>query len=273
MHENYWGLKEKPFENTPDPRFLFSSTQHEEGLSRLLYCVRESKGAGMLTGVFGCGKTLLSRVLMRELEKDVYRVALIVNPLLKAEELLLAVASLLGTHGLPSTSGELLPNTVLAALTTVLENNAREGRRTVVIVDEAHVIQDRSVWEHLRLLLNAQWEDRFLLTLLLLGQPELKVIVQADKPLAQRIALGCHLTGLQPEETAAYILHRLKVAGRVESGPFVPETMSLIHTKSGGIPRRINQLCDLALFAGFGQQVTRIDEALVRDVSESLEGM
>ncbi len=273
MVESYWGLKEKPFENTPDPRFLFPSAQHEEGLSRLLYCVRESKGAGMLTGVFGCGKTLLSRVLMRELEKDVYRVALIVNPLLKPEELLLAIAAQLGAQGLPSTRADLLLNTVLAALTAVLENNAREGRRTVVIIDEAHVIHDRSVWEHLRLLLNAQWEDRFLLTLLLLGQPELRSLVQADKPLAQRIALGCHLTGFQPEETAAYILHRLKVAGHPEPGLFAPEVLQVIHTKSGGIPRRINQLCDLALFAGFGQQATRIDEALLRDVAESIEGM
>ena len=271
MYEAYWGLTEKPFENTPDPRFLYPSSQHAEGLARLLYCVRESKGAGILTGVFGCGKTLLSRVLMRELERDVYKVALIVNPLLKAEEFLLTIATQLGAQGLSTMRGDLLMNVVLDALKRVLEDNARDGRRTVVIVDEAHVIEERLVWEHLRLLLNAQWEDRFLVTLLLLGQPELKARVQADKPLAQRIALGCHLTSFQPEETAAYIAHRLQVAGRPSDAPLMTSgAIQLLHTKSGGIPRRINHLCDLVLFTGFSRSATQIDEALIREVTEDV---
>ena len=272
MYETYWGLREKPFENTPDPRFLFRSREHEEGLTRLLYCVRESKGAGILTGIFGCGKTLLSRVLMRELEHDVYRVALLVNPLLKPEELLLALATQLGAQGLPTKRSELLTNAVLQALADVLEDNAKDGRRTVVIVDEAHTIEDPAVWEQLRLLLNAQRDDRFLLTLLLLGQPELRARIQANKPLAQRIALGCHLVGLSAEETTAYIAHRLSVAGRAES-PFTPEAVRLIHAKSGGIPRRINHLCDLALFTGYGGRITQLDEASVRDVAEDLEAL
>jgi len=271
VYEAYWKLKEKPFENTPDPRFLFSSAQHQEGLTRLLYCVRESKGAGMLSGTFGCGKTLLARVLMRELEREVYRVALITDPLLKPEELLLTIANRLGAQELPQTRSELLMNVVLDAIMAVLEENAKEGRRSVVIVDEAHVIEERVVWERLRLLLNAQWEDRFLVTLLLLGQPELKQKVQADKPLAQRIALRCHLEGLSAEETVAYIQHRLAVAGRADGEVCTAAALRLIHEKTGGIPRRINQLCDLALLTGYGQKVTRVDDALIRNVAADLE--
>src|SRR3989338_4091726 len=156
MYEEYWGLTEKPFENTPDQKFIYYSAQHEEGLSRLLYAVREGKGAALLTGVFGCGKTLLGRVLLRELEKDIYRTAFILNPQMEYLELLMAIATALGERELPTKRTEVLANVVLNSLQTILQNNARDGKKTVVIVDEAHVIEDRSVWEGLRLLLNFQ---------------------------------------------------------------------------------------------------------------------
>ncbi len=269
MYEEYWGLTEKPFENTPDPRFLYYSPQHDEGLSRLLYAVREEKGAAMLTGVFGCGKTLLGRTLMRELGKDIYRAAFIINPQLEYIELLMSIATELGAKDLPTKRSEVLTNVVLDSISKILHNNYKDGKKTVVIIDEAHVITDMRVWEELRLILNFQLENKFLLTLLLLGQPELKESIDANKQLAQRIAMRCHLTNLTREEAAEYITHRLKVAGR--EGIFSPKVSKLIYEKSGGIPRRINHICDLALVSGFGKKVKIIDEEIIQEVVQDLE--
>ncbi len=271
MYEEYWGLTEKPFENTPDPRFIYFSPQHEEGLSRLLYVVREGKGSGMLTGIFGCGKTLLGRTLLKELDKDIYKTAYIANPYLSYEELLMHIVYNLGGKDLPERKTEVLVNVVIERLSRILEDNMRDGKKTVIIIDEAHVIKDRQVWEELRLILNFQLEDRFLLTLLLLGQPELKELIDANKQFVQRIAVKCHLGSLNEEETKKYILHRLSVVGRSQS-IFTDEAYKLIYKKSGGIPRRINHICDMALFSAPGNNLFRIDEDTIKDVAGDLEG-
>ena len=271
MYEKYWGLTEKPFENTPDPRFLYHSSQHEEGLSRLLYVVKEGKGAAMLTGIFGCGKTLLARTLLKELDRDIYRTAFITNPYLSYEELLMHIVYNLGNKDLPERKTEVLINIIVERLGEILENNMRDGKKTVIIIDEAHVIQDRGVWEEIRLLLNFQHEDKFLLTLLLLGQPELKERIDANKQFAQRIAVKCHLESLNEEEARKYILHRLSMVGRNEP-IFTEGSYSLVFKKSGGIPRRINHICDLALFSGFGNGLSLIEENTINDVGRDLEG-
>ncbi len=271
MYEKYWGLTEKPFENTPDPRFVYYSPEHEEAFSRLLYAVTEGKGAGMLTGIFGCGKTLLARTLLKELGKDTYKTALITNPYLNYEELLMYIVYNLGGKDLPVIKTEVMVNVILERFGEILQNNMRDGKKTVVIIDEAHVIKDAGVWEELRLILNFQLEDRFLLTLLLLGQPELREVIDANKQFSQRIAVRYHLEHLKEEETYKYILHRLSVAGRTQP-VFTQNAYKLIYVKSGGIPRRINHICDLALFSGFGKGVTTIDEDIIKDVSADLEG-
>jgi type II secretory pathway predicted ATPase ExeA len=271
MYEEYWGLTEKPFENTPDPRFIYYSSQYEEALSRFLYVVTEGKGAGMLTGIFGCGKTLLARTLFKELGKDTYKTALITNPYLNYEELLMHIVYNLGGKDLPTRKTEVMVNVVLERLSEILENNMRDGKKTVVIIDEAHVIKDARVWEGLRLILNFQLEDRFLLTLLLLGQPELKELIDANKQFSQRIAVRYHLEHLNEEEAKKYILHRLSISGRTQP-IFTESAYKLIYAKSGGIPRRLNHICDLALFTGFGKGVSLIDEDVVKDVSSDLEG-
>lgn len=270
MYSAYWGLHEKPFENTPDPRFIFNTPQHEEGFTRLLYAIREEKGAALLSGVFGCGKTLLGRVLLKELEKDVYRTAFILNPQMEYLELIMAIATALGERDLPTRRTEVLANVVLNSLQTLLQNNARDGKKTVVIVDEAHVIEDRSVWEGLRLLMNFQEENRFLMTLIFLGQPELRTKIEANKQLSQRIAFRCNLGPLSEQETGGYVVHRLKVAGR-EKPLFSKETLSLIHHKSGGIPRRINNICDLALLTGFGKKLKGIDAECLQEAVREIE--
>lgn len=270
MYEAHWGLSLKPFENTPDPKFLYHSPQHEEGLSRLLYVVSEGKGAGLLTGVFGCGKTLLGHTLFKELDRDIYKTAFIANPFLNYSELLMHIAYSLGARDLPKNKQDVLVNVVLERLGEILENNMRDGKKTVVVIDEAHVITDLRVWEELRLLLNFQIENQFLLTLLIIGQPELKAIIDSNKQFSQRIAVKYHLGPLTEQETQDYISHRLNVAG-ANQVLFAPGTDKLIYKKTGGIPRRINHLCDLALFAGFGKNVKVVDDNLINEVSSDVE--
>jgi len=271
MYEEYWKLTEKPFENTPNPKFIYYSSQHEEGLSRLLYTVNEGKGAAMLTGVFGCGKTLLGNTLLKELDKDIYKIAFIANPYLSYEELLMHIVYNLGGKDLPDRKTDVLVNVIIERLSEILENNMRDGKKTVVIIDESHVIKDRQVWEELRLILNFQLEHKFLLTLLLLGQPELKELIDSNKQFVQRIAVKYHLENLSEEETKEYILHRLRVAGR-DQPVFTDIAHKQIFKKSGGIPRRINHICDLALFTAFGDNASIIDEGVIKDVASDLEG-
>ncbi|MFZ5799814.1 MAG: ExeA family protein [Candidatus Omnitrophota bacterium] len=271
MYESYWGLKEKPFENTADPRFFYYSAEHEESLFRLLYAVKEQKAAGMLSGVFGCGKTLIARTVLRELGKDVYRTGMITNPQMDYIELLLAIANSLGAKDLPKKKTEVLTNVVLETISEILENNRRDNKKTVLIIDEAHVIEDRHVFEGIRLLLNFQSDNNFLLTLLLLGQPELKEKIDSNKQLSQRIAIRCHLGPLVKEETGKYIYHRLNVAG-ASRAIFNEEAIGAVFDKSGGIPRRINQICDLGLLTGFGRKLGIIGPEVIDEVSRDLEG-
>ncbi|MEK6647545.1 MAG: AAA family ATPase [Candidatus Firestonebacteria bacterium] len=264
MYEEYWKLKEKPFENTPDPRFLYLSSQHEEGFSRLLYVIKENKGAGMLTGLFGCGKTLLGRALLSELPKDLYKIAFVTNPRLSDVDLLRMIVFQLGKE--ESLSGK---TNILVALEKLLKDNFRDGRKTLVIIDEAHSIEDSNIFEEIRLLLNFQMNDKFLLTLLLLGQPELREKVELSKQLEQRMAMKYHLEGLSKTDTINYINHRLKVAGG-EHINWTETASIMIYERSGGIPRRINQICDTALLVGYGHKADKIDENIIKEVLDTL---
>ncbi len=269
MYREYWKLKEMPFENTPNPHFLYYSPPHEEGLSRLLYVVEQRKGAGMLTGVFGCGKTVLARALFDTLNKNVYQIAFINNPHLKSVEFLRAVARQLGAEHLPEKLTEMSTDYFLEVINNILLNNVKDGKETLVIVDEAHVIEDAEVYEELRLLLNFQLEDRFLLTLLLMGQPELKARIHKNKQLVQRIAMGYHLEPLNKEEMPKYIAHRLEVAGGHKE-IFTKDAVELIFTNSGGIPRRINQICDISLVTGFSKKAGKINAEIVNEAVDNL---
>ena len=269
MYEEYWGLSEMPFENTPDPRFLYYSPQHEEGLSRLLYVVERRKGAGMLTGIFGCGKTVIGQALFNALNKNIYQIAFINNPHLKSVELLRAIARQLGAEKLPEKITEMSTDHFLEVIGNILVNNVKDGKETLVIIDEAHVIDDMEVFEELRLILNFQFENRFLLTLLLMGQPELREKIRKNKQLAQRIAVGYHLEPLSKKEIGGYIAHRLEVAGR-KRFIFTEQTLKPIYENSGGIPRRINQICDMSLITGLNYEAKIIDEKIVNEAVESI---
>lgn len=267
MYQSYWKLNEKPFANTPDPRYLFASPQHEDALMKLTYAVVERMGAAMLTGVFGCGKTILGRAIQRDLGADKYRFAFINRPHPEPLDLLRGIVRNLRAGALPEKRSEVMADALLELLGGILVDNARDGKETVILVDEAHTITSDQAFEELRLLLNFQQEDRFLLTLLLFGQPELRERVETLKPLAQRIAIRCHLGPLSVPETPAYIQHRLKVAGGTEP-LFAPEAAAFIHERTGGIPRRINHLCDMALLSGFGKQAAQITLDLVKKTAE-----
>ncbi len=265
MYEEYWGLSQKPFLNTPDPRFLYYSGQHEEAFSRLLYTVQERIGAGMLTGVFGCGKTVLAQTLLGQLSAEKYKTAYIANPRLDDVDLLRMIV-----HHLGSTEPPIRKADVLNILHDILLNNQRNGKETVIIIDEAHAIDDDDIFEEIRLLLNFQLEDRFLLTLLLLGQPELKQKIDKNIQLEERINVKCYLGSLSTEDTQNYIIHRLAVAKRTEP-IFTEEAIGSIFSYSGGIPRRINRLCDICLLAGSAKRVDKVDDDIVQEEIKGLE--
>jgi len=265
MYQAHWKLREKPFENTPDPRFIYYSRKHEEALSRMLYAVRERKGAALLTGEYGSGKTLLSRVLLQELSSTQYESVIIFNPRLPALELINEIANQLSGD----TSSLLSKTDAIHNINEILYKNEKENKHTVVIIDEAQSILDEDSFEELRLLLNFQLNDRFLLTIFLLGQIELKEKINNLPQLKERIAVRYNLTALSEEDTKKYIQHRLKVAGSEDI--FQNDAYSEIYRFSGGIPRKINNICDMALLVGYGEETSEIDGKIIRVVASDQE--
>ncbi|MBN1405173.1 MAG: AAA family ATPase [Candidatus Omnitrophica bacterium] len=263
MYLDYWGLNEKPFENTPDPRFVFYSPAHEEAYARLSYVISQHKGAAMLTGEYGAGKTLLGRVLVKELltEKN-SDVALIVNPMLSKIDLLREILFQLKADTIPKTKLQ-----ILHLLNNILYENHGKKKNTIIIVDEAQVINRKEVFEELRLLLNFQLNDKFLLTLILIGQPELQKKIDAIPQLKQRLALTYHLRGLDNTKVSEYIKHRLKVAGKSED-VFLAGSVEKISEYANGIPRKINNVCEFALLQAMFDKKTNIDEELTTKVLE-----
>lgn len=266
MYEAYWRLKEKPFENTPDPRYIFYSRQHKEALSRLIYVARERKGAALLTGEYGSGKTLLSRVLWEELQQEHrYCSVFILNPRLTGLEFIQEIVYQLS--GAPPSPNKI---ELFHILHKVLYANHNAGKHTVIMIDEAQAIENRDIFEELRLLLNFQLDNAFLLTIILLGQPELRHIVANLPQLSQRMIVRYHLRALSEEETRLYIEHRLSVA-QARAPLFDEESFKEIYFYSTGIPRNINNICDLALLVGFGNEATTINRATIVNISEDLE--
>jgi general secretion pathway protein A len=266
MYEEYWKLQEKPFENTPDPHFLYYSQRHEEALSRMLYAIRERKGAAVLTGEYGSGKTLLSRVLLEELSSEQYHSALIFNPRLPPLELIKEIIYQLGSDVSSSSS----KTELLHSLNEILYKNRDDNKNTVIVIDEAQAIEGNGGFEELRLLLNFQLNDNFLLSLILLGQPDLKEKIEELPQLRQRLAVRYHLKALTETETEEYIKHRLGVAGAKEQ-IFSEDAFKEIYYFSAGIPRRINNICDMALLVGCGEEQDRIGKKVIKEVAEDLE--
>jgi general secretion pathway protein A len=267
MYETYWGLTEPPFNNSPNPKFFYLSPEHEEALIRLVYTVRHRKGCAMLTGEYGCGKTTLSRALIQRLEAERYEIALMTNPSWTPVDFLREVLYQLGVETRATSKPELLHQ-----FQEAVYRNFQEQRETVLIVDEAQLIEDESVLEELRLLMNFQTDERFLVTVLLIGSPELIPKVRKLKHLDQRIAIRYHLNTLDSTHTESYVTHRLRMAGR-ETPIFTPAAIQLIFDFTRGTPREINSLCDMALLIGYSKRLAAIDERIVAEVIRDMVGV
>lgn len=269
---DYWRLEQKPFLNTPDPKFFFRSEQHQEALSRLLLTVMEQYGGALLVGTYGCGKTALLNVLRNELKNVRHQFAIISNPPTSYPSLLRGIVrQLKGGEPLPQEATEASVDYLLEKLEEILRDNANDRTETIVVIDEAHTLTEASTLDGLRRLLNFQQADRFLLTLILSGQPELESLVTRNKPLAQRIAMTAHLNPLPLADTKKYVEYRLEQAGATQS-IFTDSAMTLLHQRSGGIPRRINHLAELSLLLGAHQQLTQLDSPFIKnDVFEQEE--
>ncbi len=265
MYEAFYGLKGKPFSKTPDPRFLYQSRKHAEALARLQLAV-EDQDVILLTGDIGCGKTTLSRALIDSLDER-YHPVLIINPRLSPVQLLAMVALRLGMDDETK-----YKQGMLEAINAKLYELFEQGKRTALIIDEAQLVPAKATFEELRLLTNFQLDDRNLLSLVLIGQPELKVRL-ARKPyraLQQRIGLRFHLGPLDEEETAEYVSHRLRIAGR-QTPLFEDGALALLYKHSRGVPRTINIIAGNALLEGFGRDAATISEAIVKDVVEEMK--
>ena len=258
LYLEHWNLELKPFENLPDPRFFFYSPEHKTACERLRYAILERKGGALLTGEVGCGKTTLLHMLVRELSTQEYEIGVINNPKLDHVELLKEILYQL-TENNCSEGYQLLSRKV----GDLLYDTARRGKHVLLLIDEAQLLKGSEPLEELRLLLNYQMEDRFLITTVLAGQPELRRRVKDMPHLEQRLSVRYHLHRFDEVQTARYIEHRIEVAGS-RNRIFTGAAIQLIYKDTCGVPRRINNLCDLCLLDGAARGAPEVDEDIVR---------
>lgn len=266
MYEEYWGLNEKPFMNTPDSRFLYFSRQHEEALTRMLYSITEDKGAMLFTGEYGCGKTLMSRALIEQLDPDRYDIAILPHPNLQPMDLLHEILYQFGYEA----PKDCKKTDLLHLLNDCLLTNKAKGRSTIILVDEAQMVADPMTLEEIRLLLNFQQEKNFLLTLILIAQPEFRDILEELPQLSQRLAVKYHLKNMSGDECRNYIRHRLEVAG-TRHEIFTSKAEDILIKASEGTPRKINNMADMSLMVGFGVKAPVIDDGIVKKVVADIE--
>ena len=261
MYLSFFGLNEKPFAITPDPRYLYLSERHAEALAHLLYGINESGGFIQLTGEVGTGKTTVVRTLLSRVPHHA-DVAVILNPRVTPVEFLLTICEELGL-GIADADRDSVKQMVDALNRRLLAAHA-EGRRIIVIVDEAQNLS-AEVLEQVRLLTNLETPTQKLLQIILIGQPELRELLDRTelRQLAQRITGRYHLEPLSREETRGYIRHRLRVAGAAGE-IFTPGALAEVHRLSTGIPRVINVTCDRALLGAYTQETRKVTAALVR---------
>ncbi|MGL6122758.1 MAG: ExeA family protein [Shewanella sp.] len=267
MYKAFYGLSDNPFSIAPNPHYLFLSDRHREALAHLTYGLGETGGFVLLTGEVGTGKTTVSRCLLGQLP-DNTDTAFILNPSLTELELLATLCDELNiSYGDNPTLKQLTDH-----LSRFLLDNHSKGRNTVLIIDEAQHLR-AAVLEQLRLLTNLETDTKKLLQVILIGQPELQLLLKRQelRQLAQRITARYHLLPLNEDEIALYVLHRLQVAGRFEP-LFTRKAVKVLQKYSGGIPRLINLLCERSLMAGYAQSRVPIDHHMVRQAAAEVLG-
>lgn len=266
MYREFYGLKAKPFQKTPDPRFLYLSRAHEEALERLRYAVEEREMM-LLTGDVGCGKTTLTRALTDSLDEK-HRIVMILNPRLTPDQFLRVAAK---RFDIDADSERATRDGLLEAINDRIYKDYTEGIKPVMIIDEVQLVPWRETFEEIRLLTNYQLDDSNLMSLVLVGQSEFrkKLNLKSLEPLKQRIGLFYHVGPLRPEEVRGYVEFRLERAGRPEA-LFTERALMALHRYSRGMPRLINSLANLALMEGYGQGADLVDEPQIEAAAMEL---
>jgi general secretion pathway protein A len=264
MYESFYGLKEKPFNLTPDPDYLYMSQTHENVLTHLEYAITENKGFVVITGEIGAGKTTLINFLLNKIQQSVH-VGLINNPAMSPNQLIKMMCQEfeLRVSGANKAS-------MLDAFYRFLLKEYSEKRRVVLIIDEAQNLSVKTI-EEIRLLSNLEAEKDHLIQIILAGQPELENKLQKKvlRQFAQRVTVSCHLAGLSEAEVLEYVRHRLMVAGTDNLDIFNRGAIEAVHKHSDGIPRIINIICDAALVFGYADGLELIDENVIQEVVHS----
>lgn len=263
MYTSYWKLNARPFDNDCDPRFYYPGQCHQVSLLKLRYALEHPRGAALLTGLAGVGKSLLARTLVQDLPESFGPLVFVKFPQMSPPELLAYVAEELTGR---SMEGATVDRSV-HAIQRMLNENEREGRRAVLVLDEAHLLRDTEVMETLRLLLNFEpaW------TPLLIAQPSWLPALERMPELEERIGVQCLLQPLSIDETISYVSHRMVAAGAADVyAIFDPAALESVHQLSGGVPRRINRLADLALLIGYAEEQRRVTAQHVAAVAAEL---
>ena len=267
-YEKFYGIKERPFTITPDPKFFYPDEQHMTALAKVKDAVDGSKGLAVIIGDIGVGKTFLSRKLLDMLtdEEDKYEASLfiVIHHEITATWMLKSIAKSLGV----STPVEDKTGLISQICRKITEIDS-QGKKAIVLVDEAHMFQNRGIYEELRGLLNVEVERRKLLNIALFGPPELDKFMALDPPLVSRIGLKLTLQTFTVDSIAGYVKHRLKIAC-CEKDIFTDDVFPIMHKFSRGIPRLINGICENALLEGFMQNKEVIDVKIIEQVSVDL---
>lgn len=265
-YTDYFNFEREPFSNAPNDKFYFDSDQHNQALLRLKYSVDSDKGLAVLVGGVGTGKTTLARRMLDDLPVDQYESSLLVmiHSGITPDWILSRICMQLGVKA-PDPS----PLKMLKQLFERLLQIEKEGRKAVVLIDEAQMLGTKELMEEFRGLLNLEIPDKKLLNIVFFGLPGLDKIMQLDEPLAQRVAFKYTLKPLSAEASESYIRHRLKVAG-CEQIPIYQDAMPWIHKFSGGVPRLINTICDNALFETYLRRGTVVTDEIIKNVAEDL---
>jgi general secretion pathway protein A len=269
MYEQFYGLREKPFTLTPNPRYIFYTDRYRAALEHLLYGIDQREGFMLLTGMVGTGKTTLCRELLERLRDGRTQTALIFNPFLNATELLQALLTEFGCSFPPDAS----KRDLLDRLNRYLLAQLVAGHTCVAVIDEAQHLSPELL-EQMRVLSNLETETEKLLQIILVGQPELRERIQQPSlaQLDQRVSLRCSLSDLTLEETERYIYHRLQIAGASGGFTFTRAAIRRLHQESQGIPRLINLIADRTLLAGYVSRATKLAPKHVRQALQSLRG-